>query len=117
MPARIYERIKLGKHTGIVFSQRVGMTKKEAKGCWVGLYWLTIGWVIFVMKWFFIGIFKAGKFIWKRLSEWDNAITDWIIKYLADHGKNVNRKWIKAGVTFVFCLPLIILFIESALPK
>ncbi len=57
--------------TGISFSTKLGGPKrsnpKGSGGCLTVFYWITIGWIIFIFKWMFIGIFRLFKYCWKEV--------------------------------------------------
>lgn len=69
MPVRGYFRVRTGKRTGLIFTTPA----RIPKGFWRTLYWITIGWVIWIYKWFFIILYRIGRFFvrqFKKLTEW-----------------------------------------------
>ena len=95
MPIRGYYRVRTGKNSGVVFSQKLG----GGKGCWSIFYWAFIGWWVFLAKWFFIGFYRFIKWIAKSFPVWIESITNWIEARLESDGQAHNHKKIKTGVT------------------
>jgi micrococcal nuclease len=98
MPIKGNYRVRTGKNSGLVVSQRQG----SGKGCWSVLYWIFIGWWVFPIKWFFIGLIRLVKWLSKSFPVWVESITDWIETRLESDGHAHNHQKIKTGVTLGF---------------
>lgn len=94
MPVRGYYRVRTGKHSGVVLSSGSGSNK----GCGRALYWVTIGWVIWLYKWLFVGLWKVGKWLLQTTLILVHRISVWIEKKLSDRGYYWGLKKVKTGV-------------------
>jgi len=92
MPVRGYYRVKTGKHSGVVISSSSG------KGCGRTLYWITIGWVIWLYKWLFIGLWKVSKWLFQTALILIHKLSIFIENRLSDQGHYWGLKKVKAGV-------------------
>lgn len=116
MPVRGYYRVKTGKQSGVVISSG------SDKGCGRTLYWLTIGWVIWLYKWLFIGLWIVFKWLfigfWK-VCKWSfqtamiliHKISVFIENRLSDQGHYWGIKKVKAGVI----ASLLVIFVGGCL--
>jgi micrococcal nuclease len=94
MPVRGYYRVRTGKNSGVVISSGSG----SGKGCGRALYWATIGWVIWLYKWLFIGLWKAGKWLFQTALILIHKLSVFIENRLSDRGHYWGLKKVKAGV-------------------
>lgn len=92
MPVRGYYRVRTGKNTGVVFSSGSG------KGCGRTLYWVTIGWVVWLYKWLFIGLWRASKWLFQTALILIHKLSVFIENRLSDQGHYWGLKKVKAGV-------------------
>ncbi len=95
MPVRGYYRVRTGKNSGVVLTSGSG----SGKGCGRTLYWVTIGWVVWLYKWLFIGLWKASKWLFQMALILIHKLSVFIENRLSDRGHYWGLKKVKAGVT------------------
>jgi micrococcal nuclease len=95
MPIRGYYRVRTGKNSGVVISSGSG----SGKGCGRVIYWVTIGWVVWLYKWLFIGLWKASKWLFQTALILIHKLSVYIENRLSDQGHYWGLKKVKAGVT------------------
>ena len=90
-----------------------GKSKKPGLG--KILYWMLIGWVIWLIKWYFILLYRFIKWLVNKLPYWINSTSTFIHNRLATSGHNYSMKKVNQAVTAGFVVFVVALCGVAAL--
>lgn len=72
---------------------------RSSAGCSKALYWITIGWVIWLFKWLIIALFKFGKFLVVQGQAVIERLSTWLHQRLAASGHAFSLGKVRVAVT------------------